>query len=60
MEEIVRIKNNDRSEPEFQKSVATKISSNLLIITLFFMIAILFAFLTTNLAIKPIDILQMM
>ena len=41
----------------FQKSVATKISSNLVIITLlFFMIAILFAFLTANLAIKPIDI----
>ncbi len=39
----------------FQKSIATKISSNLILITLFFfMIAILFAFLTANLTIKPI------
>ena len=41
----------------FQKSIASRISSNLILITFFFfMIAILFAFLTANLTIKPIDL----
>ncbi|MDC3311771.1 sensor histidine kinase [Alphaproteobacteria bacterium] len=39
----------------FQKSVANKISANLFLITLFFFLtAILFAFLTANLTIRPI------
>ena len=57
MEKSYELKIMIAQSQNFQKSVATKISSNLLIITLlFFMIAILFAFLTANLAIKPIDI----